>query len=211
MDVGFGWVVGSPGGGVGWGVDAIVTYDPGSGTTSTVLQLLDLHGDVAGTVNPAGTGLAATYSYDEFGNPTDANTSTYGWLGGKTRAQAGVGDLTLMGVQLYDPATGRFLQTDPIPGGSANPYDYCGQDPINCYDLMGTFWGSGVLQNIFDSAWAKTRALANTANGTTAAGLAWAYAHDASCHSVSGGMTLCTNMDGGVDPNGWAFTLATSS
>lgn len=31
----------------------------------------------------------------------------------------------------------RFLQTDPIPGGSANAYDYCGQDPINVIDLDG--------------------------------------------------------------------------
>jgi hypothetical protein len=32
----------------------------------------------------------------------------------------------------------RFLQTDPIPGGSANNYDYANQDPINNYDLGGT-------------------------------------------------------------------------
>lgn len=36
------------------------------------------------------------------------------------------------------PAKYRFLQTDPIPGGSANAYDYCNQDPINGYDLGGT-------------------------------------------------------------------------
>lgn len=42
-----------------------------------------------------------------------------------------------MGVRLYDPTTGRFLQTDPIPGGSANAYDYAGQDPINQFDLDG--------------------------------------------------------------------------
>jgi hypothetical protein len=35
--------------------------------------------------------------------------------------------------------SGVFLQTDPIPGGSANAYDYAGQDPINRYDLAGTF------------------------------------------------------------------------
>jgi hypothetical protein len=32
-----------------------------------------------------------------------------------------------------------FLQTDPVPGGSANAYDYCNADPINCYDLAGTW------------------------------------------------------------------------
>jgi hypothetical protein len=34
--------------------------------------------------------------------------------------------------------SGVFLQTDPIPGGSANNYDYANQDPINNYDLSGT-------------------------------------------------------------------------
>jgi hypothetical protein len=61
-----------------------------------------------------------------------------------------------MGVRVYNPATGRFLQVDPIPGGSANPYDYCNQDPINCYDLMGTFWGSGLLK----AAWHGIRGAA---------------------------------------------------
>lgn len=32
---------------------------------------------------------------------------------------------------------GRFLQTDPVPEGNANSYDYCNADPINCYDLEG--------------------------------------------------------------------------
>jgi RHS repeat-associated protein len=43
---------------------------------------------------------------------------------GKERAQAAIGTLTLMGVRLYDPAIGRFLQTDPISGGNANAYVY---------------------------------------------------------------------------------------
>jgi guanyl-specific ribonuclease Sa len=38
------------------------------------------------------------------------------------------------------PRTGgsRFLEVDPVPGGSANDYDYCFQDPVNCRDLQGT-------------------------------------------------------------------------
>lgn len=31
----------------------------------------------------------------------------------------------------------RFLQTDPVAGGSANDYDYSGQDPVNQFDLDG--------------------------------------------------------------------------
>jgi hypothetical protein len=29
------------------------------------------------------------------------------------------------------------LTPDPVPGGSANPYDYADQDPINNFDLLG--------------------------------------------------------------------------
>ena len=51
-----------------------------------------------------------------------------------TRADLGIIE---MGARLYAPLLGRFLQTDPVPGGSANPYDYCRQDPINFLDLDG--------------------------------------------------------------------------
>lgn len=34
----------------------------------------------------------------------------------------------------------RFLQTDPVPGGSANAYDYAAQDPVNQVDLNGDCW-----------------------------------------------------------------------
>jgi hypothetical protein len=42
-----------------------------------------------------------------------------------------------MGVRVYVPQLGRFLQVDPVVGGSANDYDYANQDPINTYDLDG--------------------------------------------------------------------------
>lgn len=42
-----------------------------------------------------------------------------------------------MGARLYNPTTGRFLQVDPVSSGSANDYDYCNGDPINCTDLDG--------------------------------------------------------------------------
>jgi len=117
--------------GLDGGMDAVVSFDPATDAMSVSLSLLDLRGDVAGTASVGGTGLSATYAYDEFGQPTTASTARYGWLGGKTRAQAGIGGLTLMGARLYDPATGRFLQTDPIPGGSCNPYDCTCQDSVN--------------------------------------------------------------------------------
>ena len=46
-----------------------------------------------------------------------------------------------MGVRLYDPALGRFLQIDPVPGGNANAYDYTVADPMNKVDLDGQSHG----------------------------------------------------------------------
>jgi hypothetical protein len=48
------------------------------------------------------------------------------------RRHAGVLQLGLVS------GSGVFLQTDPIPGGSANAYDYADQDPIDKFDLAGT-------------------------------------------------------------------------
>jgi hypothetical protein len=42
-----------------------------------------------------------------------------------------------MGVRLFDPKLGRFLQADPVPGGSANAYDYANADPCNSSDTTG--------------------------------------------------------------------------
>ncbi|MFF3663270.1 RHS repeat-associated core domain-containing protein [Streptomyces olivochromogenes] len=92
---------------------------------------------------PLDTSQAPTaLAFDEYGNPEGDTTATrYGWLGGKQRSSETVTGATLMGVRLYDPTTGRFLSIDPVPGGSANAYEYCGGDPINRYDLDGRFWG----------------------------------------------------------------------
>ncbi len=49
----------------------------------------------------------------------------------------GANTVVLMGARLYNPMTGRFLQVDPLPGGSANAYDYVSQDPINESDVSG--------------------------------------------------------------------------
>jgi hypothetical protein len=52
-----------------------------------------------------------------------------------------------MGARVYDPDTGTFLQTDPIPGADANAYGYANGDPVNETDLTGKrgSFGSGCL------------------------------------------------------------------
>ncbi|WP_239335448.1 RHS repeat-associated core domain-containing protein [Frankia sp. CiP3] len=66
-----------------------------------------------------------------------------------------------MGVRLYNPLTGRFLQVDPVVGGNANAYDYCTGDPINCTDLDGRWGWRSVL---------KWTALAGAVVGAVACG-----------------------------------------
>ncbi|MFZ4668392.1 MAG: RHS repeat domain-containing protein [Microthrixaceae bacterium] len=46
-------------------------------------------------------------------------------------------DITSMGARTYLPALGRFLQPDPVPGGSGNPYAYTDGDPVNSHDASG--------------------------------------------------------------------------
>ena len=58
-------------------------------------------------------------------------------LGAKQRAtDTGTTGLTLMGVRLYAPVTGRFLSTDPVYGGNANSYVYP-IDPVDNDDVSG--------------------------------------------------------------------------
>jgi RHS repeat-associated protein len=118
-----------------------ISGDLGAATTATgdtVLQLADIHGDITIQLPVDTTTPVIASAYDEYGNPETGTPPTrYGWLGGKQRSTETVTGATLMGVRLYDPTTGRFLSTDPVPGGSANAYEYCNADPLNRYDLDG--------------------------------------------------------------------------
>ncbi|MCQ1576110.1 DNRLRE domain-containing protein [Streptomyces parvus] len=107
-------------------------------TGGTVLHLTSVHGGVALQL-PLDAGQApVALESDEYGNPrTGQAPARYGWLGGKQRSSETPTGLTLMGVRLYDSGTGRFLQTDPVTGGSANRYEYAYGDPVNKYDLDG--------------------------------------------------------------------------
>jgi RHS repeat-associated protein len=114
---------------------------------STELEMSNLHGDIVATANftLSATGPARTFETDEFGTPkVQDSPPKYGWLGGKQRrTELSIG-VVQMGVRSYVPQLGRFLQMDPVPGGSANAYDYSNQDPVNTFDLGGNKPGCGV-------------------------------------------------------------------
>jgi RHS repeat-associated protein len=106
-------------------------------TGSPTFQYANVHGDIQAT-SPVGGPPTLSPDVDEYGNtPIGSAVHRYGWLGAKKRSSEDQAGLILMGVRLYNPQTGRFLQTDPVPGGSANNYDYCDQDPLNAFDLDG--------------------------------------------------------------------------
>lgn len=110
----------------------------------------DSHGNVAATANQAGAKQGITRIYDPFGGlvsggvPDNAHGDfDYGWLGQHQRPlehQPGLQPIIEMGARQYSPLLGRFLEVDPVEGGSANDYDYCGSDPVNCSDVDGS-WG----------------------------------------------------------------------
>jgi RHS repeat-associated protein len=133
-----------------------------SSNGSDELQLVNLHGDLVATAtNISGAmGVDAYFESTEFAVARGTNpvTPRYAWLGAKLRDSGdAIAGLILMGVRIYSPALGRFLQTDPVAGGSANDYDYCSADPVNCTDLAGTngclFGNCSSSRNPFDGCW----------------------------------------------------------
>jgi len=122
-------------------------------TGSVTLHLSNLHGDtVADAPNTATGGLTNYREQTEFGVARDASThgptapdARYAWLGGAQRSTDATAGLLLMGVRLYAPSSGRFLQVDPVRGGSANSYDYGGQDPSGNLDLDGRWFYGRLL------------------------------------------------------------------
>lgn len=108
--------------------------------TGVQFQFTNLRGDLIATAaaDSSAPELLKTSQYDEFGVPAATNTpDRYGWLGSKQRATSQPSGAMLMGQRVYLPTTGRFLQTDPVDGGSANAYDYANADPVNSQDLDG--------------------------------------------------------------------------
>ncbi|MFE6016101.1 RHS repeat-associated core domain-containing protein [Streptomyces sp. NPDC056441] len=109
-----------------------------SATGDAVLQLSNLHGDISVQLDLE-TATAGVQRYDEYGTPLDATAAAaeYGSLGSYQRATDGLAGYTLMGVRVYDPTTGRFLQADPVYGGNANAYVYPA-DPVTQLDTSGS-------------------------------------------------------------------------
>ena len=108
-------------------------------TETPVLQIANLHGDIVGTASESenATKLLTSEETTEFGVPTTSKPPKYSWLGaGEFPTELSDGVIA-MGARSYVPEIGRFLQPDPQPGGSADPYSYTNGDPLNESDPTG--------------------------------------------------------------------------
>lgn len=106
-----------------------------------VLQIEDLHGSIVATASLSETAtalLSKGYS-TEYGVPRASSPPKYSWMGGDALATELPSGIVAMGARSYVPEIARFLQPDPIEGGSANEYAYTYGDPINTSDPSGEF------------------------------------------------------------------------
>jgi RHS repeat-associated protein len=118
----------------GLGGDEEAIQDSAAGVK---LLIENMRGDVVAQSTTSGT-LSNISIVDEFGVPKAALTAgtKYAFKGSKKRETLTSGGTIAMGVRLYVPRNGQFLQPDPIVGGNASPYIYPA-DPVNQKDLTG--------------------------------------------------------------------------
>ncbi|TNC24218.1 hypothetical protein FG385_18795 [Amycolatopsis alkalitolerans] len=133
-----------------------VLYTTPADGTSSGWSHPTVRGDFALATDQARAQVGPLRTYDPYGQPITPTGTVdpdavpdnqpgqmdYGWLGQHQRPYEHAGSLALvqMGARPYSPLLGRFLSTDPVPGGSANDYDYTGGDPITNLDLDGRCW-----------------------------------------------------------------------
>jgi RHS repeat-associated protein len=122
----------------------LLAEQQGSGPAAWSYYLPDALGSVRQVADPTGQ-VTLTRRYDPFGNLVYQSTNLpisprYGFAGEEQDPLTGQVFLRARG---YAPSTGRFLQTDPLPGIPGQPntlhrYAYAFDNPVNYVDPAGT-------------------------------------------------------------------------
>jgi RHS repeat-associated protein len=124
-------------------VDELVTYTSAAGTFYTHQ---DARCDVVAITDTAGN-VVERVRFDDFGRAeirgpggevraASAVGCAYGFQGRRLDAETG---LLYFRARMYDPATGRFLQRDPVwdAGNVGGQYTFCGNGPVSGRDPFG--------------------------------------------------------------------------
>jgi RHS repeat-associated protein len=159
--------------------DGQLLGDTSSGATLT--PLADALGSIRAVTDSTGT-VVGTAAYDGYGNAAvgTGQQTAFGYTG----ALADAGGLVDLNAREYDPATGRFLQSDSNETGGPgttgyNRYAYALDDPTTATDPtghQGDFTLGGVMEGI-DLQDVLTKTLVATVATTGTIGLLLVGAH----------------------------------
>jgi len=124
----------------GPGTDEPLTVYSGASLSYPNWYAADQEGSTIATANSSATEVAS-FAYGPYGEPL-TSAGAPAWAGARYRY---TGQIVIAGAQtyfykarMYDPSTGRFVQTDPAGfGGGINIYAYATDDPINGSDPSG--------------------------------------------------------------------------
>ena len=130
-----------------WGAQGLSHNQQLGSTSPTTVEVY--HADQIGTIRELTAGddgeLTDTYTYDEFGVPTErdgTSSQPFGYTGELWDGGTGEPNLLYLRARSYDPGTGRFMQRDPTAGsvdetGTLNRYAYAHSNSINRRDPFG--------------------------------------------------------------------------